>query len=175
MPSALQKNLKMSNSVDCEITIRPAIPEDIPGILEMVLELAEFEKLADQVVATKEDYEESLFGAVPVAEALVAEEKNGFVGYAIFFSTFSTFIGRAGIWLEDLYVRPEFRKRGIGKKMLQEVGSIARERNAGRYEWCVLDWNQNAIDLYEYVGGEILDEWRIVRLNRDTLDVLPEK
>jgi GNAT superfamily N-acetyltransferase len=175
MPSALQKNVKMSNSADRKITIRPAISEDIPGILEMVLELAEFEKLADQVVATREDYEESLFGANPAAEALVAEEKNELVGYAIFFSTFSTFIGRAGIWLEDLYVRPDFRKRGIGKRLLKEVGNIARERNAGRYEWCVLDWNQNAIDLYEHVGGEILDEWRIVRLNRGALDALPEK
>ena len=91
------------------------------------------------------------------------------------FSTFSTFVGRAGIWLEDLYVRPDFRKAGIGKKLLKAVGRIAEERNAGRYEWCVLDWNQNAIDLYTQVGGEILDEWRIVRLDRTAIEALPAK
>jgi len=157
------------------VEIREACSDDVAGILEMVAELAEFEHLADQLVATEEDYQKSLFGENPAAEALVATVSGDLVGYAIFFSTFSTFIGRAGIWLEDLYVRPDFRKGGIGKKLLKAVGSIAEKRNAGRYEWCVLDWNQNAIDLYTQVGGEILNEWRIVRLDRASIKALPGK
>ncbi len=157
------------------LDIREADSSDVPGILEMVAELAEFEELSDQLVATEADYQESLFGENPAAEALVATVSGDLVGYAIFFSTFSTFVGRAGIWLEDLYVRPDYRKLGIGKKLLKAVGAIAEERAAGRYEWCVLDWNQNAIDLYTQVGGEILEEWRIVRLDRAAIEALPGK
>lgn len=158
-----------------EIEIRPVVPDDIPVLLEMIKELAEFEHLSDQVVATEADYQESLFGESPAVEALIAKKNSEAVGYAIFFSTFSTFIGRAGIWLEDLYVRPDYRRSGIGKKLLKAVGEIAHERNAGRYEWCVLDWNQNAIDLYRNMGGEILEEWRIVRLDCKGIEELPEK
>lgn len=155
-----------------EPQIRPAVIDDIPELLGMIRELAEFEKLADQVVATEEDYRESLFGEKPAAEALICKIENSMVGYAIFFSTFSTFIGRAGIWLEDIYIRPAHRTQGIGTKLLKAVGKIAEERNAGRYEWCVLDWNQNAINLYEKMGGEILEEWRIVRMDGKTLSSL---
>lgn len=155
--------------------IRAAVPSDIPALLEMIRELAEFEKLSDQVVATEEDYLESLFGKNPVAGALVAEGENGLAGYAIYFYTFSSFIGRAGVWLEDLYVRPAFRGLGLGKGLLKAVGDIASKRNAGRYEWSVLDWNQNAIDLYEKVGGEILHEWRIVRLDKKGIGELTGK
>lgn len=155
--------------------VRVATESDIPEIVAMVAELAEFEKLSDIMVATVEDYREALFGETPAAEALVAEVEDRLIGYAIFFSTFSSFVGKAGIWLEDLYVRPSFRKQGLGKQLLFAVGSIAEERGAGRYEWCVLDWNQNAIDLYTQVGGEILEEWRIVRLGRDGIRNLREK
>jgi len=155
--------------------IREARPEDVVAILAMVQELADFEKLGDEMIATRADYEESLFGETPVAEALVAELDGRLIGYAIFFSTFSTFIGRAGIWLEDLYVKESFRKQGVGKKLLKAVGSVAEARNSGRYEWCVLDWNQNAINLYEQMGGKILKEWRIVRLDRNGIKALPEK
>ena len=155
--------------------IREARPEDVVAILAMVQELADFEKLGDEMIATEADYQESLFGEKPVAEALVAEFEGRLIGYAIFFSTFSTFIGRAGIWLEDLYVKQSFRKQGVGKKLLKALGSIAEARNAGRYEWSVLDWNQNAIDLYEQMGGKILKEWRIVRLDRNGIKALPEK
>ena len=155
-----------------EPQIRPAVIEDIPELLRMIRELAEFEKLTDQVVATEEDYQESLFGEKPAAEALICEVDHSIVGYAIFFSTFSTFIGQAGIWLEDIYIRPAHRTQGIGTKLLKAVGKIAEERNAGRYEWCVLDWNQNAINLYEKMGGEILEEWRIVRMDGETLSTL---
>ncbi len=153
-------------------SIRPADPADIPGLLEMIRELAEFEKLADQVTATEEDYQESLFGEKPAAEALICELDGEKIGYAIFFSTFSTFIGRAGVWLEDIYIRPNYRTQGIGTLLLKAVGKIAEERNAGRYEWCVLDWNQNAINLYEKMGGEILEEWRIVRMDKERLSKL---
>ena len=149
--------------------IRPVTESDIPDLLQMIRELAEFEKLLDQVVATEENYRTALFGEKPTAEALVAEKNGELVAYAIFFSTFSSFLGRAGIWLEDVYVRPSFRKQGVGRDLLREVGSIAKGRGAGRYEWCVLDWNQNAIDLYTRVGGEILDEWRIVRMNESAI------
>lgn len=155
--------------------IRPAAPEDVPALLAMVRELAEFERLSHQVVATEEDYRKSLFGERPAAEALIAEADGEAVGYAIFFATFSTFLGRAGVWLEDLYVRPPHRGKGYGKALLKAVGTIARERGAGRYEWSVLDWNQKAIDLYERVGGEILHEWRIVRLDRERLHDLSER
>ncbi|MEM9017326.1 MAG: GNAT family N-acetyltransferase [Verrucomicrobiota bacterium] len=158
-----------------DLTIRQATPEDVGSILGMVRELAEFEELGDEVVATEEDFEDSLFGESPAAEALLAERGGKAVGYAIFFSTFSTFVGKAGIWLEDLYVKPDHRKGGIGKALLKAVGAIAEERGAGRYEWSVLDWNSNAIQLYRKMGGDIMDDWRIVRLDRTALKALPGK
>ena len=157
------------------VKIRKARSKDISDILKMVAGLAEFEKMSDQFVATEADYQKTLFGRKRVAEALVAEGEEGLIGYAIFFSTFSTFNGKAGVWLEDLYVKEEFRRRGVGKRLLKALGEVARGRDAGRYEWCVLDWNQNAIDLYEQVGGEILDEWRIVRMDRKGIENLPDK
>lgn len=157
------------------ISIRPAVSEDVPGILEMIRELADFEKLTHQVVATEADYQKSLFGESPSAGALVAEDGGKLAGYAIYFPTFSTFIGRAGLWLEDLYVRPDWRGRGLGKGLLKAVGEIAAERKAGRFEWSVLDWNRNAIDLYERVGGEILHDWRIVRLDHEGIRELTGK
>ena len=165
----------MSEKLTKNVEIRSAKPEDVSGILKMVAELADFENLTEQLVATDADYQKSLFGPVPVAEALVAEQEGELIGYAIYFSTFSTFIGKAGIWLEDLYVREAFRHQGVGKGLLKALGKIALERDSGRYEWCVLDWNQNAIDLYEQVGGEILEEWRTVRLDRKGIENLSEK
>lgn len=165
----------MENFEEKDLTVREAHPDDVTTILELVQELADFEKLGDEMIATEADYQESLFGEKPAAEALVAELKGQIIGYAIFFSTFSTFIGRAGLWLEDLYVRPEFRRLGIGRKLLKAGGEMASLRGSGRYEWCVLDWNQNAIDLYEQMGGKIMKEWRIVRLDRNSIEALPEK
>lgn len=158
-----------------DLIIRGATPDDVAALVEMVRELADFEKLSDAMVATEADYERSLFGERPVAEALIAEYRGEPVGYAIFFATFSTFLGRAGIWLEDLYVKAAFRKRGIGRKLLKAVGAVAEERGAGRCEWSVLDWNENAIRLYREMGGDILEEWRIVRLDRKGIETLPGK
>lgn len=152
--------------------VRPARPDDVPAIHAMIGELAEFEHLQDQFVATVEDLHASLFGESPAAEALVAEAEEGLAGYAIYFTTFSTFLCRSGLWLEDLYVRPDWRGSGVGKRLLLAVAEVARERGSGRYEWSVLDWNQRAIDFYEAMGGEILEEWRIVRVNRDGIERL---
>jgi len=156
-------------------SIRPARPEDIPELLAMIRELAAFEHLSHEVLATEADYETSLFGDSPSAGALLAELDGAPVGYAIHFSTFSSFLGRAGVWLEDLYVRPDFRGLGLGKALLKAVGAVAAKRGAGRYEWSVLDWNTNAIELYQRMGGRIMDEWRIVRLTGDELANLPNK
>ena len=162
----------MSEIFTSDIRIRAAREGDICDILNMVRELAEFERLLDQVVATEEDYRKSLFGENSAAEALVAESEDGLIGYAIFFSTFSTFVGRAGIWLEDLYVRPAFRKKGIGKQLLKAVGRIAEERNAGRYEWSVLDWNEPALKVYRLLGAKPMKDWTVQRLAGDHLQKL---
>lgn len=154
--------------------IRTAVPADIPVLLDMIRELAEFEKLSHLVEASESDYHEVLFGARPAAEALIGEAAGEIAGYAIFFTTFSTFVGKPGIWLEDLYVRPAHRGIGLGKGLLRAVGRIALSRGAGRYEWTVLDWNEKAIELYERAGGEILPEWRIVRMDRERLRSLVE-
>lgn len=156
-------------------SIRPITPEEIPELLVMIRELADFEQLSHEVTATVADYERELFGDSTAAAALVAEHDGALVGYAIYFSTFSSFLGKQGVWLEDLYVRPPFRGLGIGKALLKAVGSIATERGAGRYEWSVLDWNTNAIELYKRLGGRIMDEWRIVRLTGNELANLPDK
>ena len=146
-----------------DITIRNATESDIADILAMVRELAVFENLETSLVASESDYRDSLFGESPAAEAIVAACPDGLVGYAIFFSTFSTFLGKAGIWLEDIFVRESHRNCGVGRQLLTAVAKIASERNAGRFEWCVLDWNQNAIDFYKRCGANVLDDWRIVR------------
>lgn len=156
-----------SSKRDCRI--RPAEPGDVGELLAMIRELAEFERLSHLLTAGEEDYRASLFGEKPAAEALIGEVGGAAAGYAIYFGTFSTFVGRPGIWLEDLYVRPAHRGLGLGKALLKAVGAIAHGRGAGRYEWSVLDWNRNAIDLYERAGGEILPEWRIVRMDRERL------
>jgi GNAT superfamily N-acetyltransferase len=160
--------------------IRAAVPEDVPEIYAMVRELASFEKLEHQLTASVEDMQFALFEQGGNAEALVGEmpgsnpQAKALVGYAIFFENFSTFLCKRGIYLEDVYVRPQYRKRGIGKAFLQRLANHAVERNCGRMEWSVLDWNQNAIDVYESIGGEVLPDWRIVRLGNETIKRLAE-
>ncbi len=147
--------------------IRPASPEDVPAIHALLLELAEFEQITDWVEATEDSTHEALFGERPTAEALVAEREGQIVATAVFFQNYSTFVGRPGLYLEDIYVQPAHRSAGIGQAMLQELANIAEARGCGRMEWTVLDWNQRAIDFYEKQGAEIMKDWRLVRLHRE--------
>jgi len=154
--------------------IRPAVDSDADSIHSLICELAEFEKLLDQVESTPASIRESLFGDRPDAEAIVAEstESQSIVGVALFFQNYSTFVGRFGIYLEDVYVRPEHRGSGIGKALLVRLAQIARDRGCKRFEWAVLDWNENAINFYQRLGANILDDWRIVRLDADGIRAL---
>lgn len=161
---------------ECPVRVRAALPEDVGEIHAMIGELAAFERLSDQFVVTVEDLTESFFGEQPTASALVAEEVESgkLVGYAIWFTTFSSFLGKAGLWLEDLYVRPDWRGGGVGKQLLVSVARLAKEKGSGRYEWSVIDWNQRAIDFYQAAGAEILPDWRFVRMDEAGIARLSE-
>jgi GNAT superfamily N-acetyltransferase len=156
----------MKNTID-GLTIRKATETDVPLIFTLIKELAGFEKLAHDVTADEFILKESLFGKHHYAEVILAEYNDQPAGQALFFHNFSTFKGRPGIYLEDLYVRPEFRGKGIGKKLLEEVITLAKERKCKRVEWVVLDWNKNAIDFYKSLGAEAMDEWTVFRLTDD--------
>tara|TARA_R110002096_G_scaffold16106_11_gene55016 strand:- start:4168 stop:4641 length:474 start_codon:yes stop_codon:yes gene_type:complete len=155
--------------------IRPATPDDIPAIHALLLELAEFEKITEWVEATEESTRNALFGEQPTAEALVAEIDGQIIATAIFFQNYSTFVGRPGLYLEDIYVQPAHRSSGIGRALLRELAILAHERGCGRMEWTVLDWNQRAIDFYEKLGAEIMTDWRLVRLHRDGIARLADE
>jgi GNAT superfamily N-acetyltransferase len=152
--------------------IRSATPSDVPGMLSLMRELAEYEKLTRLFVATEETLSEALFGPRPSAEAIVAQREGSIVGYALFFHNFSTFLGRRGLYLEDLYVQPALRGSGLGTALLRRLAAIAVERQCGRFEWAVLDWNQSAIDFYTKMGATVLPDWRIVRVTDDALNRL---
>lgn len=147
-------------------TIRPALETDLPLVLNFIRELAEYEHLADQVVATEDRLKATLFpeSGRPAAEAVLAFAGERPAGFAVFFTTFSTFLAKPGLWLEDLYVKPEHRKSGIGKALWQYGADEARRRGCGRYEWNVLDWNEPAIRFYERQGATIMKEWKLCRL-----------
>jgi GNAT superfamily N-acetyltransferase len=145
-------------------TLRPATPDDLSAIVGLIRELAEFENLAHLVVVTPESLQPHLFGPRPVAEAVVGEVQGRVVAFALFFTNFSTFLGQPGLYLEDLYVQPEHRGVGLGKALLQHLGALALERGCGRFEWSVLDWNENAIRFYEKMGATVMPDWRICRL-----------
>ena len=151
------------------LSIRPANEADVNLLAEFIRGIAEYEKLADEVVADEAILRESFFGSRPSAEALIAEWEGEPVAFAVFFENFSTFKGRSGLYLEDLYVKPEYRKKGIGKAILTHLAGVAVERECPRFEWVALDWNRNAIDFYEKLGAKQLTEWRIFRLNGDNL------
>ncbi|MDR5737848.1 MULTISPECIES: GNAT family N-acetyltransferase [unclassified Caballeronia] len=153
-------------------SIRAATPADVGAVFALMYELAEFEKLTHLFVATENSLHDALFGARPAAEALVAEQASEVVGYALFFHNFSTFLARRGLYLEDLYVRPALRGSGLGTMMLKKLAAIAVQRECGRFEWSVLDWNQNAIDFYEKMGATVLPDWRVVRVTGDSLNRL---
>lgn len=153
-------------------SIRPATPFDVSHIHAMIVELAVFEKLEHLVVATEDLLHEGLFGERPACEAIIGEEDGEVVCFALFFHNFSTFLTRKGLYLEDLYVRQSHRGKGYGTQLLTRLAQIAVERNCGRFEWSVLDWNAPAIRFYEAMGADILPDWRICRLTGDTLAAL---
>jgi GNAT superfamily N-acetyltransferase len=155
--------------------IRSAGPDDAETIVELVRELARFEHLEEFVRATPDDFRTHLFGSRPLAEAILAEVGGEAVGFALYFATFSTFRGRPGIYLEDLYVRPEQRGRGIGKALLASVASAGAARGGCRLEWSVLKWNTPAIGFYEALGARTLDDWTVYRLDGDSYDRLVQR
>ncbi len=154
------------------MTIRPATPADVPAILGLIRELAEYEKLAHEAKATPDGLSAALFGPRPVAEALIAEVDAESVGFALFFATFSTFVGKPGIYLEDVFVKPAHRGRGIGKAFFRRLGEIAMERGCGRIEWSVLDWNEPALAFYRSLGATPMSGWTMQRLKGDALGQL---
>src|SRR5688572_18423586 len=147
------------------ITVSAATPEDVPAILSMIRELAEYEKLLDRVSATEDSLRRDLFGPRPYADVLIGRLDGRVVGYALFFHSYSTFLARPGIYLEDVYVQPPVRGRGVGKALLKEVARTARDRNCGRIEWSVLDWNKPSIDFYLSLGAVPMDEWTMYRMD----------
>ena len=154
------------------IYVRVATEGDVPLILSLIRELAEYEKLSHEVVATEEDLRATLFGERPFAEVLIAHYDEAPAGFALFFHNFSTFLGKPGIYLEDLYVKPELRGVGIGKKLLGHLARLAKERGCGRLEWWVLDWNEPSIGFYDRIGAVAMDDWTVYRLAGGALDDL---
>jgi GNAT superfamily N-acetyltransferase len=154
------------------IVIRPAVVADAGLIIAFIRELAEFEKLSHEAVADEAGLAAQLFGALPRAEVLIAEVDGTPAGFALFFHNFSTFLGKPGLYLEDLYVRPAFRGHGLGKRLMLRLAQIAIERDCGRFEWSVLDWNTPAIDFYRSLGAVGMDEWTLQRVTGDALRAL---
>ncbi len=152
--------------------IRPAVRGDVPQILAFVRELAEYEKLAHEAVADPADVTEHLFGARAYAEALMAEVDGRPAGFALFFHNYSTFAGKPGLYLEDLYVRPALRGHGVGKRLIARMAAIAVERGCARFEWSVLDWNEPAIRFYRSLGAVGMEEWTVQRLAGEPLQAL---
>lgn len=160
----------LSNSATVAIT--PATPADVPMLFQLVTALADYEKLSHEVTGTSDDLAQHLFGDRPYAEAILARVENKPVGFALFFHNFSTFLMKPGIYLEDLFVLPEYRGQGIGKLLLQTLGKLAVERGCGRLEWAVLDWNEPAIAFYKRMGAQIRTEWQLCRVTGDALQQL---
>ena len=153
------------------LNIRKANIEDVKLVLQFIKELADFEKLLHTVTATTELLKETIFGKDSNVEVAIAELDNQAVGFVLYFFNFSTFVGKKGLYIEDLYVKPEFRGKGIGKSLLKYTAEIAIQRNCGRMEWSVLTWNP-AVDFYKSIGAEIMDEWRICRLDENKIEIL---
>jgi GNAT superfamily N-acetyltransferase len=158
-----------SNRRLTNMEFKPATPTDIPDIMAMIRELAEFERLAHECVGTSDELHQSLFQEQPVAYARMARVNNQVAGFALYFKSYSTFLCKAGIYLEDLYIRPAFRGQGIGKGMLLDLARLAREEQLGRLEWSVLNWNKRAIKFYESLGAKPVDGWTRYRMTEDVL------
>ncbi len=157
------------------LTLRFASEPDVPLILHFIRELAEYEKLAHAVVASEDGLRNVMFGARRYAEVVIAEYESAPVAFALFFHNFSTFVGKPGLYLEDLYVEPAMRGKGIGRVLLAFLAKIAVDRDCGRFEWAVLDWNAPAIDFYKHLGAVPVDEWTIFRVSGDALASLAEE
>src|SRR4026209_2645710 len=157
-----------------QFEIRPAHVKDVPIILELIRDLAMYERAPDEVTATEEQLVDVLFGERPAAEVLLAFEGQSPVGFAVYFFHFSTWLGRPGLYLEDLFVKPEVRGRGYGRALLVHLARIARDHNCGRIEWAVLTWNEPAIQFYNKLGAGSLDDWRVFRLTSDGIGRLAE-
>ena len=162
----------MPTDHDSTPTVRPASPGDVDTVYELIVALAEYERLRHKVSGTRELLETALFGPRPHAEALIAELDSNPVGFALFFHTFSTFVCRPGLWLEDLFVVPEHRRGGIGRLLLSQVAALAVKRGCARLEWSALGWNEPALQFYAALGAETLDEWRTLRLDGEALRAL---
>jgi GNAT superfamily N-acetyltransferase len=154
------------------IDIASATPADVPLVLSLITALAEYEKLRHEVIATEQSLNQALFGPRPSAEAVIARVAGSAAGFALFFHNFSTFLGKPGLYLEDLFVLPEFRGRSIGKALLQYLAQLALQRDCGRFEWAVLDWNRPARDFYESLGAEPKSDWIIHRVSGEALQRL---
>jgi GNAT superfamily N-acetyltransferase len=171
-------SVRVSSTINIEVNtaenfeIRSAHVEDVPVILELICDLATYERAPHEVTATEEQLVEVLFGERPAAEVLLAFEGDSPVGFAVYFYNFSTWLGRPGLYLEDLFVEPEKRGKGYGRALLVELAKIARDRGCGRMEWAVLDWNEPAIKFYRALGAEPMDEWTVFRLTRDGIEKL---
>ena len=155
-----------------DFRIRPATVADVPIILQLIRDLATYERAPNDVTATEEQLVQVLFGEKPAAEVLLAFEGETPVGFAVFFHNFSTWLGRPGLYLEDLFVKPEHRGKGYGRALLVDLAKIARDRNCGRMEWAVLDWNRPAIEFYRGLGALPLDDWTLFRVTGEALDNL---
>ena len=151
------------------LSIRPANVDDTAVLLDLIRGLAEYERLSHLVTASQATLEDALFGARPAAEALLAFEDDNAIGFAVFFHNFSTFLGRRGLWLEDLFVKPEHRRKGYGRALFLRVARIAHERRCGRFEWAALDWNEPAIRFYKSMGAVALDDWTTFRVTGEAL------
>jgi GNAT superfamily N-acetyltransferase len=152
--------------------IEPAREQHVPLILELIKGLAEYEKLAHEVIATEAGLRDTLFGPRPSAEVVLAYDNEEAVGFALFFHNYSTFLGKRGLYLEDLFVRPEWRGRGAGRALLTHLAKIAAERDCGRFEWAVLDWNEPAIGFYKSLGAKPMHEWTVFRVTGESLRAL---
>ena len=155
--------------------VMPAVRADVPDLHALIGALADYERLAESFVSSEDQLEAALFGPHPAAEALIARESvesRPAAGYALFFHTYSTFLGRRGLWLEDLFVQPEHRGHGLGRALLATLGRLAHERGCGRFEWAVLDWNAPAIAFYHSLGATVMPDWRIARVTGAALSRL---
>ncbi len=157
------------------LKIRPAQEKDVDAIFELILGLAAYEKLTDNVMGNSDLLRSHLFGDRPYAESIVAELDDLVIGFGLFFHTYSTFLTKPGLYLEDVFVLPKYRRQGIGKALMTSVAKIAFDRGCGRLEWSVLDWNQSAINFYQSLGATILPDWKICRMTAETLAEIAAK